>query len=348
MTNTQLIRRAVLNGPKQVALEDVEVTGLGPEQVLVKVHSSALCTFEQRAYIGMDARFYPLLGGHELSGVVEAVGDEVQSVGVGDKVAISAMDRCGTCYSCRRGYGCENVWFKKGKRSPGPMGPAGLSSHKIAEEYQVYKLPEETDLLQAALTEPLACVLRSLNQVSVQPGDTVAILGGGIMGALHTILAKGRGASVIVSEPDEQRRTDALSFGALHTIDPTSESFSEVARELTNGRGVDVVIVAMGNISALEDSIDALAHGGRLSVYARMFPRDGTISLNPNILHDKEIVLTGTISQSIQEFQQAAEMIGAGAIDLQPVISAVYPMEQIVDAFEAAIAMNTYRVVVNP
>ena len=111
---------------------------------------------------------------------------------------------------------------------------------------------------------------------------------------------------------------------------------------------VDVVIVAMGNVKALEDSLEVLAHGGRLSVYARMFPRDATIALSPNLLHDKEIVLTGTISQSIEDFQQAAEMIGSGAIDMGPVISSTYPIESIQEAFEAAISMNTYRVVVNP
>lgn len=348
MTTNHSMQRAVLTGPREVELEVVPLAAPEKDEVLARVHSSALCTFEQRAYIGMDERFYPLLGGHELSGIVEAIGSQVQEVAVGDKVAISAMDRCGTCYSCRRGYGCENVWFKKGVKPKGPMGPAGLSTHKMAKEYQVYKLRPETNLLHAALTEPLACVLRSVKKTQIGPGDNVAILGGGVMGILHTIVAKGRGASVIVSEPDEKRRGEALSFGASHAIDPTAVTFSEAAKEITNGRGVDVVIVAMGNVQALEDSVDALAHGGRLSVYARMFPRDATISLSPNLLHDKEIILTGTISQNIEEFQQAAEMIGGGAIDMAPVISSTYPMESIKEAFEDAISMNSYRVVVNP
>lgn len=350
MTLNQTMQRAIIVGPKEVEIEEVPLLAPGSDEVLVKVHASALCTFEQRAYIGMDARFYPLLGGHELAGIVEAVGDAVDNVSVGDKVAISALDRCGNCYSCRRGYGCENVWFKKAKkdRPQGPMGPAGLATHKMAKDYQVFKLASDTNLLYASLTEPLACVLRSIKKAQIQPGDVLVILGGGVMGMLHTMLAKGHGASVIVSEPDAARREQALRFGANHAVDPSEGDFTENIKALSGGRGADVIIVATGVMKALEASIGALAKGGRLLVYARMYPKGETIAVDPNLLHDNEIVLTGTISQSQEDFQQAAEMISRGAIDLEPVISETYPFEQIKAAFEASIDLRTYRVVVNP
>jgi 2-desacetyl-2-hydroxyethyl bacteriochlorophyllide A dehydrogenase len=350
MTLNQTMQRAVITGPKAVEIEEVPLVAPGPDEVLVRVHSSALCTFEQRAYIGMDARFYPLLGGHELAGLVEAVGDEIDSVSPGDKVAISALDRCGHCYSCRRGYGCENVWFKKEQkdRPKGPMGPAGLATHRLAKAYQVFKLHPDTNLLHAALTEPLACVLRSIKKAQIQPGDIVVILGGGVMGMLHTMLAKGHGASVIVSEPDAERRQQAHRFGANHAIDPSSGDFVDSIKALSGGRGADVIVVATGVTKALEAAIGALARGGRLMVYARMFPKDETIAIDPNLLHDNEIVLTGTISQSQEDFQQSAEMISRGGIDLGPIISETFPLEQIKAAFEASIDLKTYRVVVNP
>ncbi len=349
MTN-QIMQRVVITGPKEVEIEEVPLQLPARDEVLVRVHSSALCTFEQRAYIGMDARFYPLLGGHELAGVVEAKGAEINNVEIGDKVAISALDRCGKCYSCRRGYGCENVWYKKDKadRPAGPMGPAGLATHKLAKDYQVFRLHPDTNLLYASLTEPLACVLRSIKKAQIQPGDSVVILGGGVMGILHTILAKGHGASVIISEPDATRRKQALAFGANHTVDPTQEDFVETVRALSGGRGADVIFVATGVMKALESGIGALAKGGRLLVYARMFPKGQTIAIDPNLLHDNEIVLTGTISQSAEDFQQAAEMISSSAIDMGPIISATYPFEQIKSAFEAAIDLSTYRIVVTP
>lgn len=345
----ELMRRAVITGPRQVEIQEVSLPALAPDDVLVRIRSSALCTFEQRAYTGADTRFYPLLGGHEMAGVVEAVGESVINVKVGDKAAIWAIDRCGSCYSCRRGEACDNVWFKRaGASKPlGPLGPAGLATHKLAKEYQVYKLAPDTDLLEAALTEPLACVLRSVNKAKIKAGDSVVIVGGGVMGLLHAMLAKGRGANVIVSEPHAKRRADSLRFGASHAIDPTQGNFAEQVKALTAGRGADVVVVATSVIPALQSAFEGVCKDGRIMVYARMEPKGGTITVDPNLFHDNEIVLSGTISTSPEEFQQAAEMVSTRALDLRSIISATFPLDEIQPAFEASIDLGTYRVIVN-
>jgi L-iditol 2-dehydrogenase len=344
------MRRAVITGPRQIEIEELFAPAPAADEVLVRINSSALCTFEQRAYVGADTRFYPLLGGHEMAGIVEAVGNQVINVKVGDKVAIWAIERCGSCYSCRRGQACENVWFKRaGAEKPqGPQGPAGLATHKLAKEYQVYKLAPDTDLLEASLTEPLACVLRSVNKANIQAGDAVVVVGGGVMGLLHVMLAKGRGAKVIVSEPHPKRRADSVRFGASETIDPTAGDFAEQVRAHTSGRGADVIIVATGFVPALQNSFGALCKGGRVMVYARMEPKGALLNLDPNWFHDNEIVLTGTISTSPQEFQQAAEIVSSRALDLRSIISVTYPLDQIQPAFEASVDLGTYRVVVNP
>ncbi|HZQ05389.1 MAG TPA: zinc-binding dehydrogenase [Anaerolineae bacterium] len=347
--SVEIMRRAVIVGPRQVEIQESPLPALAPDDVLVRVRHSALCTFEQRAYSGADTRFYPLLGGHEMAGVVEAMGAQVLNVKVGDKVAIWAIDRCGSCYSCRRGQACDNVWFKRaGAEKPkGPTGPAGLATHKLAKEYQVFKLAPGTDLLEASLTEPLACVLRSVNKADVKAGDTVVVVGGGVMGLLHTMLARGRGAQVIVSEPHAQRRQDSARFGAQHAIDPINENFAEQVKAFTNGRGADVVIVATSAVPALQSAFGAVCKGGRMMVYARMEPKGATISVDPNLFHDSEIVLSGTISTSPEEFQQAAEIVSTHALDLRSIISVTYPLDEIQPAFEASMDLGTYRVVVN-
>lgn len=346
---TELMRRAVIVGPRQVEIQETALPSLAPDDVLVRVRHSALCTFEQRAYTGTDTRFYPLLGGHEIAGVVEAVGDRVVNIKAGDKAAIWAMDRCGSCYSCRRGNACENVWFKRaGEKAKGPVGPAGLATHKLAKEYQVYKLAPDTDLLEAALTEPLGCVMRSVNKANIQAGDSVVIVGGGVMGLLHVMLAKGLGAKVIVSEPHARRRADSLRFGASAAIDPSAGDFAEQVKAHTNGRGADVIVVATSYVPALQDSFGALAKSGRMMVYARMEPKGVLLNLDPNWFHDNEIVLTGTISTSPLEFQQSAELVSSRVLDLRSIISATYSLDEIQPAFEAAVDLGTYRVVVNP
>jgi 2-desacetyl-2-hydroxyethyl bacteriochlorophyllide A dehydrogenase len=345
----EMMRRAVITGPRMVEIQELPWPAPASDEVVVRIHYSALCTFEQRAYTGADTRFYPLLGGHEMAGIVEAVGEDVLNVKVGDKVAVSALERCGSCYSCRRGKACDNVWFKRpgAENSKTAAGPAGLATHKLAKGYQVYKLDSGTDLLAGSLTEPLACVLRSIKKADIQPGDTVAVIGGGVMGLLHTMLARGRGAVVILSEPHPKRRRDSLNFGANHAINPLDGSFIDQVKTLTDGRGADVVIVAAGVVQALQDAIGALNKGGRLQVYARMYPKGATVTVDPNLLHDNEIVLTGTVSQSREDFQQAAEMIGRGAIDLRPIISATFPLDKMQAAFEASVDLNSYRVIIN-
>lgn len=347
---TELMRRAVIVGPRQVEIEESPLPDLAGDDVLVRVRHSALCTFEQRAFTGADTRFYPLYGGHEMAGVVEATGPQVVNIKVGDKVAIWAIDRCGSCRSCRRGYACENTWFKKpgGEKPKGPMGPAGLATHKLAKEYQVFKLAPDVDLLEAALTEPLGCVLRSVNKANVVAGDSVVIVGGGVMGLLHVMVCKGRGAQVIVSEPHAGRRADSLRFGASAAIDPNAGDFGEQVKALTEGRGADVIFVATSYVPALQASFGALTKGGRVLVYARMEPKGALLNLDPNWFHDNEIVLTGTISTSPIEFQQSAQVISSRALDLRSVISATYPLDEINPAFEASVDLGTYRVVVNP
>ena len=143
-----------------------------------------------------------------MAGTVEAIGSRVVNVKEGDKVAVWAIDRCGACSSCRRGYACENLWFNPRVKNPKDRWvPRGSPHTNSQKRYMVYKLAPDTDLLEASLTEPLYCVLRSVNKANVVAGDSVVIVGGGVMGLLHVMVARRSAAQqVIVSEPHPQRR----------------------------------------------------------------------------------------------------------------------------------------------
>jgi L-iditol 2-dehydrogenase len=348
VTDNHTFRRALITGPEQIEFEELPLESPGPDEVLVKVGACAICTWEKRAFTGADKRFYPLLGGHEIAGVVEAIGDDAgYNLSVGDRVAVSGLTRCGKCYSCRRGRDnrCDNTW-QSGFVPGTPIGPGGLATHKIAKSYQVFKLSQDTDLAEGSLSEPLACVLRSIKKAQVEPGDYVVVVGGGVMGIAHLLLAKRQGATVILSEPDEGRRKRAIDLGADHVIDPNQEDFAEKVNAITDERGAEAIFDAVGKVPILENAINALSKAGRLHVYARVYPKGTNISIDPNIFHDKEIVLTGTMSQSREDFMQASEMIARGAIDVRPLISATFPMEKIVEAFQASTDPKNYRVVV--
>jgi L-iditol 2-dehydrogenase len=342
-------RRAVITAPRQIVMEEVPIPEVGPGQVLVRVQASALCTWEQRVWAGIDTWSYPLVGGHETAGVVEALGPDVEpGIKVGDVVAVTRLKRCGQCYACRRGLDnlCDNA---SSRRVPGqPWGPGGFGEYVVAEGYQVYRLRPDVPCLEAALTEPLACVLHDLKLHPIRPGDTAVIIGAGIMGLLHLLLARRSAAFVIVSEPDPTRRQKALELGADAVIDAANEDYVQRVLELTDGRGANVTYVAVGVPSAIEAAVAAAAKRGRVSVYASIHPRDQTVTIPANTFHYREVTLGGSMSQDHEDFLLAAELISRREIDLQPLITKTYPLSRLSDAFEVASRREHYRVLVVP
>lgn len=341
--------RAVITGPKQIRMEQLDVPTPGPSQVLVRVRAAALCTWEQRTFAGIDTFSYPLVGGHENSGIVEAVGKDVElKIAVGDQVALAGLKRCGQCYSCRSGIDnlCDNA---RSKRVPDmPWGPGGFGDYVLAEGYQVFKVGPVATPLEAALTEPLSCVLHDMKRHPVRNGDVVVIVGAGIMGLLHLVVARQTPSFIIVSEPEAARREKARELGADAVIDPTTEDYGARVNELSGGRGANVTYMSIGIPKAIEAAVAAAAKHGVVTVYASVHPKTSTITLDPNVFHNKEIILSGSLAQNPADFMAAAELIGDRKIDLRPLISATYPLSQLADAFEAALRKDFYRVLVQP
>ena len=344
---TRTYKRSILTAPREVVVEEVPIPTPGPGQALVQVKACAICTWEQRVYSGVESTLYPLLGGHEVSGVLAEVGPGVQiKAKPGDHVIVSRLHRCFQCASCRRGLdsNCDNSWSQ---RQPGvPMGPGGLAEYVLADGYQIFTTVGDVPFVESCLSEPLSCVLRSIVKSGVEPGDNVVIIGAGVMGLLHLIMLQRLGARVMVSEPNPVRAAKARELGALETIDPSKESLVERVKALTNGRGAEVVIVDVGVAAAIQEAIQAVAKGGRLMVYASVYPRGSSITIDPNLFHSKEIVLTGTVSQGQGEFLQAVGLITTRAVDMRPLITSVFPFSQLRDGLEAAMNGNNYRVIV--
>ncbi len=341
-------KRAVFAGPKTIRFDDVPIPEPGPSQALVRVRACALCTWEQRSYTGEEP-FYPLSSGHEVAGELVRVGNRITTKArVGDRVVASMLTRCGYCDSCRRGMDnlCDNN--RKAFQDGDVPGPAGLAEYVLLEDYQLYPASNEVSFEELCLAEPLACVIRSVTRSGAGYSDQVVVVGAGIMGILHLMLLKQAGATVFVSEPDAGRAAFALEMGADAIVDPTGSSFPEKVRALTGGRGADAILCAMSIGSVIEQAIEAVAKGGRVHVYASIHPRGIKIALDPNLFHSREIVLTGTMSQDLQDMRKAVEMIARRRIDLRPLISRTYPLSELEDALKAAIQPDTYRVIVLP
>ena len=349
MSQPSTYRRSVITGPRQIEFEEVALPEPGPRQVLVKVAAAALCTWEQRVYSGIDHWSYPLLGGHEFSGDVVAIGAGImQPLAPGDQVAVAGLRRCGECWACRRGYDnlCDNQHMP---REPGrPSGPAGFGEYALVDGYQIYRYPKRVHPFEAALAEPLACVLHDVKRFMPRRGDTAVIVGAGIMGLLHLAALHNSGALVVVSEPDPTRRAKAHEMGAHAVIDPSTEDYVEAVRRLTEGRGASVQYIAIGLPAVIEHAIQAAAKRGSVSVYASVHPRGTSIQVDPNVFHHKEVVLSGSLAQDHEDFLDAVWSIAHQTIDLKPVLSGSFPLRQLERAFAAAARPDTYRVFLTP
>ncbi len=336
---------AVMTSPGNLKFNETDIPSFGENEVLVKISAVGICTWEQKYFKGIPDS-YPFVGGHEISGFVEAVGTGVpQNLKKSDHVVVASLTRCGECYYCRRGLDnlCENTGNDS---TPGGLwGPGGFSEYFVAKGYEVYKISDNVDISTGTLAEPLACVLRSIDRSRIEFGDTAVVLGGGVMGMLHLLLAKQRGARVIVSEPDAYRRDKALKLGADFTVDPLSNDLGKFVRDLTGGRGAETVFFTAGGRRAIEAGIESLVQNGTMVIYGGTGAED-TITLDPKLFHYDEIYITGVTKHTKDTFRRAAELISSGSLPLKELITEEYPFEKILEGFERAGAMDTFRVIV--
>jgi L-iditol 2-dehydrogenase len=330
-------------GPKKFENKELELKHPQGSQVLVKVKYCAICTLEQRIFNGI-LKMYPFAGGHEVAGEIVEVGDSVKTFKVGQSVALRMLASCGECYYCRNGHENQCVISYKVSSHEGLMGPGGFSQYMCVDSTAVYPVSDEIDLKYAALTEPLACCVHSINNGQIALGDDVVVVGNGIMGALHIQLAKKRGARVIVCEVDEGRLKFAKDLGADVLINSKKEDTIARVKELTQGRGADVVFCTAAISKLAEDSIKMTGKTGRVVMYSSFHP-DTPIEIRPSKVHSSEIIITGSVNPDKKDFQTATRLLSQNLIDVSKLISKVYPLDKIEEGFIEAIKPETYRII---
>lgn len=335
---------SVMTAEKTIELRDAELRQPQAGQVLVKVDSCAICTMEQRVYNGL-MKYYPFAGGHEVSGVVKEIGEGVKGVKPGDKVAIRLLTACGECYYCRSGNENQCVISFKASVQEGLNGPGGLSEYMMVDSKIVYKMADDLDLTYASLTEPLACCVHSIGKGNIQLGDDVVVIGAGIMGAFHIQLAKLRGARVIACEVDPERLEMAKKMGADILINSKEVDPIEKVKELTDGRGADVVFCTAALVDLAGQAIAMTGKLGRCVLYSSFHPKK-PIDLDVNAVHYSEMIITGSVNPSMRDFLTSAKLLSDGLVDPSALVSEIIPFPELDRAFERAIDPKTYRVIV--
>jgi L-iditol 2-dehydrogenase len=340
------MRAGVLVGPRKLELREFAVPRPAPGQVLVRVRATALCTWEQRTYQGVQDIKPPFVGGHETSGTVAALGDGVGRLQVGDPVTLGPV-ACDECYYCRRGFAsrCENHLGRF--VLDGAWGPWGLADYKLVPARAVFRIPAELSFAEASLAEPISCVVHSVRALQPELGDDVVVIGAGPMGLLNMLVLKRRGARVIVCELDAERREKARCLGADAVIDPDAGELPQQVKALTDGRGADAVVAAVGSAAVDALAFEMVGKTGKVVLFASAHPSP-PLSVDHNELHKNEIDVLGVESKSVQDFAIAVRLLSQRLIDVRPLIDRCVPLMDLEKAFELAIRPDTYRIVVTP
>jgi L-iditol 2-dehydrogenase len=340
------MKAAILNAPDQLAVQEIPSPDIQAGDIVLKMRAATICGTDIRIFRGRKTAGvrYPSVIGHEFAGEVSTpAGCFIQ----GQRVSVCPPIPCGGCTYCQRGLEnlCPNL-HAIGYEIDGGFAEYVRIPARAVEMGNVFPLPDHVSFEEAALIEPLACVLNGQRKVSLGLGDTVVILGSGPIGTLHVKLARLRGAGrVIVSEPNASRRESALQAGADAVLDPTSCDLREEVLAQTGGFGADVVICAIGIPALATQAITLARKGGRVSLFAG-FSKGELGQVDINAIHYDELMVTGAFGLSRRDYADSLAMIADRRIDVASMVSHRFDLADCVQAFRTAESGEAMKVAV--
>jgi len=346
------VKAVRLYGAKDLRVEEVQKPRISENEILMRVRAATICASDIRSYNYGNGRMRPpRVLGHELAGDIEEIGSKVKGYDSGMRITLNPNIFCGRCVFCVTGRHqlCDE------RRALGFDVDGGFAEHLLIpfesiRTGAVCEIPDNVSYEGAALIEPISCCLHAQTLVKVGAGDTVTIMGAGPMGIMHTVMAKALGASkVIVGEISEQRLQTAVDFGADVAVNPAKEDLASRVFEATERHGSDVVIVAVGSRSALEQALGLLSKGGRVCFFAGLQKGKESVRLNANIIHYRETVVLGSFASTPYEFYQTVRLAASGKLlNMKPIVTHRFSLDDASKAFEAALSGRALKVCMNP
>jgi L-iditol 2-dehydrogenase len=338
--DTQRMSAAVLYGKEQLRIERVQVPKLDRGDVLVRVRAALTCGTDVKVFRrGYHAKMIrpPALFGHELAGDVAAVGSDVSGFHVGQRVVAANSAPCGACYYCEREQEnlCEDLLFNNGAYAEYIRIP-----NRIVEK-NLHEIPAHVSYQDAALVEPLACVMRGLEESGVKPGDTVAVIGLGPIGMMFVRLAKAvYNARVIAIGRRRSQLDRAAGMGADEVV--LNEEGADVVtpvHKLTGGRGADIVIEAVGLPEVWQLAIKLLRRGGVVNFFGGC-PEGTDVPVDAGLLHYSELTLKASFHHTPALIRQALDIISRGRVTARDLVNRVEPLSNLLEVMQHLMSHN--------
>jgi L-iditol 2-dehydrogenase len=331
---------AVLYGREELRVEPVAVPAVEPGDVLVKVQAALTCGTDLKVFRrGYHARMIrpPAVLGHELAGDIVETGSEVERFQVGQRVVAANSAPCDQCYFCSRGQEnlCEDLLFNNGAYAEYIRIPGRIVRRNL------YEIPDHIGYQDAALVEPLACVMRGLEEMRLHPGDTVAVIGLGPIGLMFVRLVKTLDARVIAVGRRKTQLDKAARMGAdeLISLDAVADPIDAVTRLTYRGRGADATVEAVGTPETWQWAIRMVRSGGTVNLFGGC-PTGSEITLDTSQLHYAEITLKSSFHHTPAHIRRALDVIIRGDIRAADFITGAAPLSDLLGVFRHMMSRN--------
>lgn len=324
------MKAAVLVKPGAFEIRSVDLPSYGARDVLVKVARVGVCGTDVHIYRGhYAADWLPLIPGHEFSGTVAAVGEDVTTVKPGQRVIADINIGCGHCFYCRKNevMSCAEV------KQLGIHVDGAFAEYVRVPQHLVIPIPDDMPFEVAALAEPLACTVRAAKRSGIRLGESVLVIGAGPIGNLHVQLARTIGAApVIAADLNPDRLALAKECGADLVVSDMAE-LEKTVHEVTDGRGADVVIESVGIPALYERAFDLVRPGGRIAAFG-LAGEDASARFAPQKVVLKEIGMRGSVAAMGDDMHEALTLLRFGRIDVRPFLVESRPLDAVQEAIE--------------
>jgi L-iditol 2-dehydrogenase len=351
------MQAAVYRGNSVVSVDTVDTPEIGPGEILIRVEACGVCHTDLKK-IEYNLLAPPRIYGHETAGVVAHVGQKVTKFQPGDRVIVFHHIPCGQCFYCQRKLYAQCPVYKKVGVTAGfePAG-GGFSQYvRVMDwivERGVEKIPEGVPFEVAAFVEPLNTCLKAVRQCDPQPEDVVLVQGQGPIGLLFTMLLKLRGSTILATDTIPRRLELSKQCGATFSVDPRTTNVSAKLKELTDGRGADIVFVATNVKGLVEEAVLSSRPGAKIMLFAQTSDKE-KIEFSGAGICVGERSLLGSYSASVDIQKESADLVFSGKLPLHLLISHRVPLDKIEFAFRLAThpgefpGENPLKIIVRP
>lgn len=326
------MKASVCYKQNDLRIEDLPIPEISDNEVLIKMLACGLCGTDIQKIRG-DTVNKPTVLGHEVVGEIVKKGKNVSKFEIGDRVITAIHVPCFTCHYCNKGHYTICEQFRTNNIDPGGFAEF-IRIPKLHLNHLTHKVSNNVTDEEATLIEPIACCLHGLKQADIRPNDSVLIMGAGTIGILHAQLAKIKGANkVIVSDMSKFKLQKALNVGCDYAINIKEKNIIDEVNKITDGQGVDVIVIAAGVSSLVADAVNMVRRAGKIIVFSG-FDKNKLVTLDVSRFFKDEISIIGTYSVTPYEFPEALDLLEKRKLNTKEMITHVYPLNKLSEAID--------------